>query len=77
MESIGKIILLGGMAIAFVAQIIGAGIAFKSSVIRGVLSLTVPGYLLFALQRSGTYWKVVGTWLVGILGMVLGTITLS
>ena len=77
MESIGKAILLSGMAVAVLAQIVGAGLAFRSSFLNGVLSLTVPGYLLFTLQRSQTYWKIVGPWMGGILGMVFGTILLS
>lgn len=76
-ENLGKLTLLSGAAVAIFAQIVGAGVAFRASFTDGVLSLIVPGYLLFTLNRSQVYWKIVGTWMVGILGIVLGTILLS
>jgi len=77
MQSLGSVIVLVGMAVAFLAQIVGAGVAFRLSFINGLLSLVVPGYLLFTLKHSGAYWKIVGPWMAGLLGMVFGLLLLS
>lgn len=77
MHTFGSITLLLGMAIVLLAQIVGAILVFNSSVVKGLFSLTIPGYFLFALRRQGIYNKVVGSWGIGILGMVVGTILLS
>jgi hypothetical protein len=76
-ESIAEVMLLGGMAITCFAQIIGMVLVVRLSILKGVLSLVVPGYFLFILRHNGIYWKVVGLWLAGIMGIVLGTILLS
>lgn len=77
MHTFGSITLIAGMAIAFLAQIAGAILVFRSSIVKGLLSLTIPGYFLFALRRQGIYKQVVGSWGVGILGMIMGTILMS
>ena len=77
MENIGKAILFSGMGLAVIAQIAGVFVVFRSSIISAVLSLVVPGYVLIALPRSEAYWKIVGTYLAGLLGVIVGTIVLS
>ena len=66
-----------GIAVAYLAQIVGAILVFRASVLKGVLSLFIPGYFLFALKRQGLYRPVVGVWVAGIAGLVFGTIVLS
>lgn len=77
MHTVGSVTLLLGMAIVILAQIVGAILVFRVSVLKGLLSLTLPGYFLFALRRQGIYNKVVGGWGIGILGLAIGTILLS
>jgi len=77
MQSLGTASLAAGMAVAFLAQVVGAVLIFRTNTLHGVLSLVVPGYFLFALKRQGLYKPVIGTWLVGVLGVVAGTIILS
>lgn len=77
MQSLGTTVILLGMAIAFLAQIVGAILVFRISILKGVLSLIVPGYFLFALRRGGLYGRIVGAWAVGIAGLAAGTIMLS
>ena len=77
MESLGSTVILLGMAIALLAQIVGAILVFRVSILKGVLSFIVPGYFLFALRREGLYGRIVGAWALGILGVAAGTIILS
>jgi len=77
MQNIGTIVMLIGIVLAIGAQLVGAAIAFRSSVLKGVLSLLVPGYILIVLRREGMYGKIVGSWVAGILGMVIATVILS
>jgi hypothetical protein len=77
MQSLGTAVILLGMAIVILAQIVGAILVFRVSILKGVLSLIVPGYFLFALRREGLYGRVVGAWVVGIVGLAVGTIMLS
>jgi hypothetical protein len=77
MQSLGTTVILLGMAIAFLAQIVGAILVFRISILKGVLSLIVPGYFLFALRREGLYGRIVGAWAIGIAGLAVGTIMLS
>ena len=77
MQSLGTASLAIGMAVACLAQIVGAALIFRASVVQCALSLTIPGYFFFALKRHGLYKPVIGVWLVGIFGVVAGTIILS
>ena len=77
MESLGKIVLLSGLAVAALAQLGGAIVAFRLGAIHGVLSFLVPGYVLFAAKRGGAYGKVVGTWLAGVVAVVVGMALMS
>jgi hypothetical protein len=77
MQAVGSSAILIGMAVAFVAQIVGAIVVFRVSVLKGVLSLLVPGYILLVLKRQGLYKPIIGAWLAGLLGIVAGTIILS
>lgn len=77
MYSLGTVIILLGMAVAFIAQIAGAILVFRISILKGFLSLIRPGYFLFALKREGLYGKIVGARVFGIIGYAIGTIMLS
>ena len=77
MDNLGTLFALGGFIVAALAQLGGAVIAFRLSVIDGVLSLLVPGYVLFAAKRSGVYWQVAGAWLGGIAAVAVGAVLLS
>lgn len=77
MQAVGSSAILIGMAVAFLAQILGAIVVFRVSVLKGVLSLLVPGYILVVLKRQGLYKPIVDAWLAGLLGIVAGTIILS
>jgi hypothetical protein len=77
MQALGTSLIMFGIGIAVLAQIAAAILTFRASVLKGVLSLIVPGYMFFALYRQGTYAYVVGAWSLGILGLVAGTVILS
>jgi len=77
MQNLGSALILLGIAVAFLAQIVGAILVFRASILKGVLSLLIPGYFLLALRREELYGLVVGAWAIGILGLVLGTVLLS
>jgi hypothetical protein len=77
MQSFGTAIILLGIAVMIIAQIVGAILVFRTDILKGALSLIVPGYFLFALKREGLYGKIVGAWVIGIAGYALGTIILS
>lgn len=77
MEGLGSGLMLLGIALAYLAQIVGAIFVFRASTLKRVLSLLIPGYSLFALKRQGLYRFLVGAWIVGILGLVGGTVILS
>jgi hypothetical protein len=76
-QNIGTVTILAGIAIATLAQIVGAVVVFRSSLLKGVLSLLIPGYFLFALRSRGWYGRIVGTWGVGIAAVALGTVLSS
>jgi hypothetical protein len=77
MHGLATAMILLGIAVAFLAQIVGAILVFRASILKGVLSLLIPGYFLFALRRQGLYNSVMGFWLAGILGLAVGTVMLS
>ena len=77
MQAAGSVAILAGISLAYLAEIIGAIFVFRQGILEGVLSLLIPGYFLFALRRQRLYGSVVGTWLAGILGLVVGTMILS
>jgi hypothetical protein len=77
MQSLGTSVILLGVAVAYIAQLVGAIVVFRASILKGVLSLIIPGYFLFALRRERVYGKVVGAWALGIFGLALGTVILS
>jgi hypothetical protein len=77
MHSFGTLCVLLGMLIAILAQIVGAALIFRSDILKGILSLAVPGYVLFALHREGSYRKIIAAWGMGLLGLAIGTILLS
>jgi hypothetical protein len=77
MQTAGTIFILLGMLLAFLAQIAGAVLVFRFDILKGILSVIVPGYFLSALRQAGIYWRFLGVWGLGIMGMVIGTILLS
>ncbi|WP_183960534.1 hypothetical protein [Chiayiivirga flava] len=72
----GGVIVLG-MLVTTLAQLLACVAAFRHSAASGLLALLVPGYLFLALNRSGAYWPIVGSWLAGVLAVVAGTIALA
>ncbi|AVP97297.1 hypothetical protein C7S18_08875 [Ahniella affigens] len=76
-ESAGRILLLGGLLIAVVAQIIGIFLCKAKSSAQAFMILTVPGYFLFALGRAGNYAAFLVVYLIGISSIALGTVLLS
>lgn len=77
MHSFGTGFILFGMTITILAQIVGAIMVFNVSFLKGVLSLTIPGYFLFALRREGMYRQIIGSWSLGLFCLVIGTVILS
>ncbi|QBB72182.1 hypothetical protein ELE36_18435 [Pseudolysobacter antarcticus] len=67
---IGFIVVLG-------SQLVGSILMFNVSFVQGGLSLFVPGYIYIALRRNKLYVPVMGTWFVGLLAIVVGTILLA
>lgn len=76
-EALAARAVLVGYFLAFLAQLVGAALAFRVSAAAGLLSIFIPGYVFFVLNRSGTYWYVVGAWLAGIAIFALGVVALS
>jgi len=77
MELVGKFFLFLGFAIAALAQFVGAILVFRFSILNGILSLIVPGYIIVAIKKVGLYKLVVGSWLVGVVLSIIGVVMLS
>ncbi len=77
METAFKYLIPLGFGLVVVTQIVGVILVFGKSIGKGLLSVVVPGYFIFALRREGLYWKVVGAWHLGILFIVAGTLVYS
>jgi hypothetical protein len=77
MGSLGIYILILGFGITVLAQLVGAALVFRASIVRGMLSLVIPGYIFFALKRRGLYKAVVGVWSLGLLVVVVGGVLVS
>ena len=77
MDELGKVLIIGGFALAAVSQIVASILAFRISFAAGFWSLTIPGYLLFAMRRVGRYWTFFAAWGAGVLGVIIGTVMLS
>ena len=71
------LLIVSGFLITALAQLAACIAAFRYSAAAGLLSLFVPGYLFFALRRSGAYRSVIGTWFVGVMAIVAGTVAMS
>jgi hypothetical protein len=72
MEDIAKTLILSGIAAGFIAQFIGMFLVLSSSVIKGILTFIIPGYIFLALKENGHYYKVIGIWLAGVIAMIVG-----
>lgn len=77
MQNIGSGFIVLGFAITLLAQIVGAIMVFNVSFVKGVLSLTIPGYFIVTLRREGFYRAIIGGWLFGLVCIATGTILLS
>lgn len=75
-EVAGRYCVLGGMLVAAVSQVVGF-ILLMNDPLKALLALIVPGYALFALNREGYYAEVVGSYMLGAMGLVVGTVLLS
>ncbi len=65
-------LIVGGILLGYVAQIVGALLAFRISLAAGGLSLLVPGYVFYCLRREEVLWPVVAVWLLGAALIVVG-----
>ncbi len=72
-----RLCILLGLLVAIAAQAIGCILVFRRSFLQGGLSLFLPGYIFFALERAGLYRPVIGTWCLGVLSIVTGTVMLA
>ena len=72
-----RLCILLGLLVAVAAQTIGCILLFRRSFVQGGLSLFLPGYIFFALGRAGLYRPVIGTWCLGVLSIVAGTVMLA
>ncbi|MEO8670569.1 MAG: hypothetical protein ABI411_04580 [Tahibacter sp.] len=72
-----RLLIVSGFAMMAGSQLSGSIMLFRSSFVRGALSLLVPGYFLVGLKRSGIYWTIIGPWSAGIAFIVIGTMLLS
>jgi len=77
MHTVGTTVLLGGIVIALLSQLYGGIKAFKVSAVDGILCIVVPVYVLVCARKYGFYKLMIGTWFLGVGGMVVGTIILS
>ncbi len=77
MQNLGKFLIVSGFLVTIVSQLVGAFLSFRLSVIKGVLSIFIPGYLLLAMHRSGHYRSIVGAWCFGVVAAIIGVILLS
>lgn len=72
MHAFGTTILLTGLVIILLSQLYVTSMTFKLSPVKGILCLVIPGYALFCAKRHGFYGKFFATYVVGILGLVVG-----
>ncbi len=70
-------IILIGFIVVVGSQLVGSILMFNVSFVQGGLSLFVPGYIYIALRRNKLYEPVMGTWFIGLLAIVAGTILLA
>lgn len=77
MEDIAKVLILSGMALSMLAQIVGMFLIFSVSVMKAFFCLIIPGYIFLALKQHGYYKQVIGTWLLGVVLLVIGMSILS
>lgn len=71
------LVIVCGLLLTVLAQAAACIFVFRHNATAGLLSLVVPGYLFFALKRSGPYFAVLGAWFAGVLAVTAGTIALS
>lgn len=74
---LARTLIVVGFATLFGAQLVGSLVLFRYGFLRATLSVIVPGYLVFALIRSGIYWQVMGPWCASLGLIVVGTVMLA
>lgn len=67
----GKILLFGGLLLAFTAQLYAVAIAFKQRALFGILCFFLPGFIIFVARRYKLY-KTLLCWGLGIALFVVG-----
>lgn len=77
MQILGMTVLLFGMLVLFAAQLYVTVMTFKVDPMKGVLCFVIPGYALFIAKRNGFYGKFFATYVIGVLGLVVGGSILS
>lgn len=78
MELAGKLLLFGGLLVAIISQLYIVILAFRRRFIEGLLSLIVPGYILFFARREETrQTRVLLAWGLGVIAFVAGVAVLS
>lgn len=77
MHTLGMTVLLFGILVLFAAQLYVTVMTFKVAPLKGVLCFVIPGYALFIAKRNGFYGKFFATYVIGVLGLVVGGSILS
>ncbi|MCA1325404.1 hypothetical protein [Herbaspirillum sp. alder98] len=72
MSAVGTGLLLAGLAIMAAAQVYVTLKTFAVSALKGVLCFVIPGYALLIAKRQGFYGKFLLSYILGILGIVIG-----
>jgi hypothetical protein len=67
----GKILLFGGLSLAFTAQLYAVAIAFNQRALFGILCFFLPGFIIFVARRYKLY-KTLLCWGLGIALFVVG-----
>jgi hypothetical protein len=73
----GRALVMGGLVVAYLAQLLSAIALFRTSFSDGLLALIVPGFFVVPLRRQGHYNWFIGIFALGLLCLALGTILLS
>ena len=70
-------LLLIGFLLVAIAEVWAMYRAFRLGVVRGVLGMLFPGYVLFLARRFGFYQSFFIVWGAGLFFMAAGTILFS
>lgn len=76
MNTLASYMVLIGWIAAFAAQIYIMIRAFRHSIVKGLLCLIIPGYVLvYATKRETREAKALTCWGVGLLTFIVGLVT--